>query len=49
MPASTKKKTPINTRFLGVSYILLDSKMNMVQYTITNFLYHHLLNQSLYH
>jgi hypothetical protein len=27
--ASTKKKTPINTRFLGVPYILLDSKMNI--------------------
>ncbi len=28
--ASTKKKTPINTRFLGVTYILLDSEMNII-------------------
>ena len=31
--ASTKKKTPINTRFLGVPYILLDSELNMVSYS----------------
>jgi len=41
--ASTKKKTPINARFLGVPYILLDSELN-IRYikTINN----HLLNES---
>jgi hypothetical protein len=28
--ASAKRKTPINTRFLGVPYILLDSEMNIL-------------------
>ena len=28
--ALQKRKTPINTRFLGVPYIHLDSKMNIV-------------------
>lgn len=28
--ASTKIKTPINTRFLGVPYIHLDSKKNNI-------------------
>ena len=28
--ASTKIKTPINTRFLGVPYIHLDSKLNIL-------------------
>lgn len=30
--ASAKRKTPINTRFLGVPYILLDSEMDNTQY-----------------
>jgi len=28
MRASTKKENPINTRFLGVPYIHLDSELN---------------------
>lgn len=42
--ASTKKKTPINTRFLGVPYILLESEMNIkrsVSYVTAESHYNH--------